>query len=465
MKIPIVGASYSRRDPRAGVSRTVNMYPSPVEDTPGAFVLADLPGLTLFGNLGAEIRGALEFEDRAYVVSGNTLYEAGSGGFGTVLGHLRTSSGPVDVLSNRGQVIIVDGSSDGFVYTPETGAFQQILDSDFTGSVRIAVIGGRMVFVTPDGERFGWSSPDDALAEDGLDFDEANTRSDKLVAPIEDHGSLLLFGEKSIEVWRTGVDPAFARDDGIHIETGSAAAFSICKLDNTVYWLGRDEHGTGVVWKLEGYTPIRISDHALEEALQAIADLSGATAYAYQQGGHSFYVLQVPGLGTTRAYDVETKKWCDRAELVDDALTPHRGTVYLYAFGKHLIGAADGRIYFYDPDATTIAGDPLVRDRIFRVFPGAEPRSGIVKELQIDCTIGEGRADGSAPIMLVRYSKQGEYPTGDNWREVPLGVVGQRRMRPPIIRRIGFMPDMSQFVLQVRYTEATPFTITGANAS
>ena len=36
----------------------------------------------------------------------------------------------------------------------------------------------------------------------------------------------------------------------------------------------------------------------------------------------------------------------------------HRATGYLYAFGKCLVGSADGRMYTLDPLANSQAGDP-----------------------------------------------------------------------------------------------------------
>jgi hypothetical protein len=65
-------------------------------------------------------------------------------------------------------------------------------------------------------------------------------------------------------------------------------------LDNTVYWLGGDADGGGIVWKLNGYTPERVSHDGLEYAIQNYARTDDAQAYSYQQEGHTFYVLTFP---------------------------------------------------------------------------------------------------------------------------------------------------------------------------
>jgi hypothetical protein len=200
------------------------------------------------------------------------------------------------------------------------------------------------------------------------------------------------------------------------------------------------------------------ADFSANEALQAIPDRSGAVAYTYQQDGHSFYCLNVPGLATTWVYDVAAGEWHERAELVDGEYTQHRGTCHAYAFGKHLIGAADGKIYSYDPLANTNNGDVLVRDRISPHMSNPGYEKQYFKILQIDCAVGAGLADGSAPSLQMRYSDDGGIAWG-NWRAASMGVIGSRTTRA-IFRRLGGGRDR---VWQIRTTDDVAFSIVGAN--
>ena len=219
-----------------------------------------------------------------------------------------------------------------------------------------------------------------------------------------------------------------------------------------------DERGGGIVWKLAGYTPVRVSTQAIEEALQSVTDTSGAVAYTYQQDGHSFYCLNVPGLNTTLCYDVASNAWHERAELVTGEYAQHRGQFHAYAYGKHLVGAADGKIYQYDPDVNTNAGDVLLRDRISPHQATATYTKNEFSLLQVDCTVGAGLPDGSAPSLMMRYSNDGGGSWG-NWRTVSAGAIGERRARA-IFRRLGMAYDR---VWQIRFTEDAPFAIVGAN--
>ena len=81
----------------------------------------------------------------------------------------------------------------------------------------------------------------------------------------------------------------------------------ITKMDNGVFWLGKDARGQGIVYRANGYTGTRVSTHAVEWQIQRYGDMSDAIGYAYQQDGHTFYVLTFPSADATWVYDAATK--------------------------------------------------------------------------------------------------------------------------------------------------------------
>lgn len=461
-QIPIVGPSYNLRVRKADVQRSIGLFPSIIESGTGKApaILQSVPGLTLFADAGAEIRAMRTLKDgRLFVVNGSSFSEIDSSGVVTSRGTLNTSTGAADIAQNLIQAIIVDGPY-GYVMNLSTNVFAQNLAAAFNGSVRVSVLNGRAIYVKPDSQQFSLSAIDDATIIDTLDFASAESSPDNIVTHIVDHGQVFFFGETGIEIWDDvgGADFPLARNEGAKIETGAAAAFSVQKLDNTVYWLGTDERGGGIVWKLSGFTPVRVSTQAIEEALQSVTDTSGAVAYTYQQDGHSFYCLNVPGLTTTLCYDVAANAWHERAELVGGEYAQHRGQFHAYAYGKHLVGASDGKIYQYDPSVNTNNGDVLLRDRISPHLATPTYTKNEFSLLQVDCTVGAGLPDGSAPSLMMRYSNDGGWSWG-NWRTVSAGAIGERRARA-IFRRLGMAYDR---VWQIRFTEDAPFAIVGAN--
>lgn len=460
-QIKIVSGSYQLRVRKADVQRSVNLFPSIVESGTGKApaILQSIPGLVLFADLGAPIRGMFSAKGRLYAVAGSGLKELSSAAAITARGTLLTSTGPVGMDQNLNQLIITDGAN-GYVSPFATNVFAQIGGAGWLGSVRVTVLDGMAIFVKPDSQMFYVSAVDDATVLDVLDFASAEGSPDNIVTQIADHGQAFFFGASSVEIWDNtgGTDFALTRNNGARIETGCAAAFTVRKLDNTVYWLGQDERGAGIVWKFNGYTPVRVSTQAIEEVLQGAADLSTATAYTYQQDGHSFYCLSVPGLPTTWCYDVASENWHERAELVNGEYEQHRGHFHAFAFGKHLIGGDDGKIYEYDPEANTNAGDVLVRDRISPHMALPSYAKIQYASLQVDCVVGKGKPDGSAPSLMMRYSNEGGEQWG-NWRTTTMGAIGERSTRA-MYRRLGGARDR---VWQIRCTDDTPFAIVGAN--
>lgn len=459
MPIPFVGGSYSLDFRKADVQRAVNLYPSMIESGTGKApaVLNSIPGMAVFATLGAEVRGIWEAAGRLFVVAGSGLYEVGSGGAITSRGTLATSSGLVDLVSGLFQLVVVDGDN-GYVLTLATNAFARITSSGWRGSYRVGFLDGYFLFIAPDTQQFYWSAIDQADSLDALDFASAESSPDNLTSLLIDHRDLMLFGQKTVEGWRnTGSDAVFERNEGAIMEVGCVAPFTAQKLDSTFMWLGSDANGQGVVWMANGYRPQRISNLAIEQLIQSSTDLSQASAYTYQQDGHSFYLLNAPGLPTTLCFDVATGIWHDRAELVNGAYAPIRGTCHAFCFGQHLIGAADGKVYALDKTKNTLAGDVLVRDRISPHEPKPLNQPEVFSRFSLNCSVGNGKPDGTAPTVQLRYSNDSGN-TWSNYREASLGAQGQYA-QSVVFRRLGRVPRGGDRVWHVRCTDDTPFSI------
>jgi hypothetical protein len=457
MKLPITGPSYDLRVRKADVQRSVNLFPSMVESTPGQAILQSIPGLAFGVGLGAYIRGMTYLRNSLFAVAGDRLFQVLEDGTTYDRGYVEDDGRMVGITYNRNQLII---TTRGRVYAVSFFALVSVeITAGTHGSDSVAVLDGRAVLAAPGTDYFYWSAIDDVTSFDPLDFATAESVADVLVAVIADHGDLMLFGTESTEIWNTspGSETPFVRNNGARIDVGAVSANCIKSLDNTVFWVGVDRQGHGVVWKMQGFTPMRVSTQAVEEKLQSLTDLSGAVAYTYQQDGHSFYCLNVPGLDTTWCFDVSTGAWHERAELVDGEYTQHRATHHVFAFGKHILGSSDGTLYVLDPTLNSNNGDPLVRSRVVPNSPTPTFAWQTFASFQLDTITGKGKPDGSAPLLMMRYSDDGG-ESWKNWRTVSLGVTGERSARA-IFRRLGRSRDR---VWEVRCTDDTPFAITGA---
>lgn len=401
--------------------------------------------------------------NRLFAVVDDTLFSVSPTGDRTSIGVLSTSRGPVGMKIGLTQLVVVDGLH-GYVYDLVSGSFDPIVSDGWLGSYTVEYLDGYFTFIDPNSQTFYLSALEDALTLDALDFATANTSPDKLVGQVVTNKVLVLLGEVSGEIWQdTGAaDFPLERNSGAFLEVGLLARHSVKELDNSAFWLGRDERGAGFVYKLEGFRPVRVSTMAVEEAIQrAISegnDVSQAVAYAYQQGGHSFYCLQVPGLDTTWCLDAATQQWHERAELVLGDYTQHRGRFHAYCYGKHLIVGDDDVIYEYDVTANTNAGDVLCRDRVSPHYATPQLDRITFSAFELDCTVGFGKAGQAQANVMLRYSNDGGY-SWSGWRTATLGAVGEKQARARWLR-LGSARDRCW---EVRCTDNTPFAIINAS--
>lgn len=445
MPIPFVGPSYQLRSRPADVQRTIGMYAVPIEPQNGRnlYVFKDVPGKVVFATLGGQARGAKNVNGRAFVVFGATLYEVSSSGATTARGTLGSTTGFVGMAFNTLQLCIADANS-LYVLTLATNEWKWI--PDFPGTGRLEYLNQYILFRWRDSQQFGWTPIGDASTLDALNFASAESSPDKLVGIVVDHREALLIGADSAESWlNTGSDSVFERNNGVSIEEGGASEWTIAKMDNSVYWLSSSSRGQGAVIKLQGYQPVRVSTQAIEEKLQGV-DLSGASAYTYEDEKNSFYVLNVPALDTSLVYNAFSGLWHEWAEYTNGVLQKDRGRVHLYAFGKHLIGADDGKLYALDPNAYTNDGATLLRER-------TTPDSAVPNRQRIPYGTFELDCErGTAGQVQLRVSNDGGATWGA-WRTRSLGAVG---VYGPRVKwsRCGSAKDR---VTQVRCTDPVPF--------
>jgi len=393
VKTPILGSSYVARSVNAADSRMVNLFPEIVPEAgkEPAF-LQRCPGLRLVATVGqGPIRGMWKFGDFLYVASGGKLYRVDGNFAATELG-LINGSGPVS-MSDNGTQLFVACNPDAFIYNSSTGVFGQITDPDFPGAVTVGYLDGYFVFNEPNSQRFWVTSLNDGTAIDPLDFASAEGNPDDVVSLMVDHREVWLFGNNTIEVWYNAglADFPLARIEGAFMETGCLAPYSVAKLDNSVFWLGSDARGNGIVYRNQGYNAQRVSTHAIEWQIQQYNVLNDAIGYSYQQDGHSFYVLTFPTAQATWVFDVATGAWHERAFWDGAQFRRHRSNCQTNFAGQVLVGDwENANLYVFDADYYL---DNLSVQRWLRSWRALPTGQNNLKRtaqhtLQLDCETG-----------------------------------------------------------------------------
>ena len=501
MKTPILGGSYVARSINAADNRMVNLFPEAVPEGSGgkeAGFLLRCPGLRLLATVGTgPIRGLWVTNGIAYIVSGSQFYSMTTSYVATLRGTV-SGTGPVSMADNGTQIFIACNPL-SYIYNVSTLVFAQITDVDFPGAGSVGYLDGYFVFNEPNTQKFWVTSLLDGTSVDPLDFASAEGYPDDVVALIVDHREIFLFGNTSVEVWYDAGTPDFplARIQGAFMEVGCEAAYSVAKLDNSVFWLGSDARGRGIVYRANGYTPARLSTNAVEYAIQSYGNITDAIGYTYQQDGHPFYVLIFPSAEATWVYDVSTQLWHERAGFENGLFVRHRSNCQMSFNDEVVVGDyEDGRIYAFDLDVYVDDTQTQKWLRSWRALPTGQNnlKRTAHHSLQLDAETGVGLsvtpdydaenlitesddylmtesddyltttsyfgAPGYNPQVMLRWSDDaGHTWSNEHWNS--MGKIGSYGTRT-IWRRLGMTEKIRDRVYEVSGTDPVKIAIMGA---
>lgn len=467
-EFPFVGGSYTSRSLNFDAQRSVNLYPvmSETGTSRSVAMLTTTPGHKKWMDVGTgPIRGLLRIDDATLLVaSGAKLYRVTAGKVATEIGALE-GTGPVRMASNGKQAMIVTGAA-GYFLTLAHWTLATITDASFAGADAVAFLDGYFVWNRPNSGEFAISQLYGTKI-DALEFATAEGAPDGLVSLIVDHRELWLFGKSTTEVWYNSGAPDFplARVSNAFIEHGCAAPHSVAKLDNTVFWLGADDRGQGMLWRANGYTPQRVSTFPIEDAWSRYPRIDDAVAFTYQQGGHSFYVISFPSADATWVYDVSANMWHERAWRTPDSDDMHRvrGHVHAHFAGAHIVGDhSTGRLYALDAEhyrdealGEGEAGELIPRIRVAPYLSGDGTRRRLhTLEIVMETGVGLVTGQGEDPQAMLQWSDDG----GHSWSHghwASMGKVGERKTRA-LWRRLG---SARERVLRIDVTDPVPVNI------
>jgi len=412
----------------------------------GVVALYPTPGLISRVQLAnAEVRCTYTFSsgDILLAVSGSTLYSISSSFTFSIIGSLFSSSGPVSISDNGISALIVDGLN-RYSWVKSTNTFSAISSSDgaFSGGQIVDVVDNYMVYNRPNTQQFAATT---ALSTStpALSFSSKDGSPDNLSSLIVSSRELFLLGSYSGEAWvDVGTFPfPFARIPGTNHQYGCAATFTLKKFANSIAWLSQNDRGQAVVMMMNGYSPVRISTHAVENDLVG-KTISDARAFTYQIEGHEMYVLIFPTADKTWVFDYSTQQW--HKWLSWDNVTGyhrHRANCSAFFQGKSLVGDYQNGI-IYELSKTTFTDNGKTIRRLRRApHLVSDFQRMYHEELQIQFQPGVGlnSGQGSDPQIMLRWSNDGG-STWSNEHFIGIGKIGVYRNRA-IQRRIGWARD------------------------
>ena len=427
--IPIYLAinSYKARSGILSSERLVNMYSeyTPPE-APFRAALYGTPGLKLWLDFGtfSPIYGIEKMGDNIYVVTGLTVYKINSSGAQTVIGNMAVTPGRVMMTNNGSQVTILVESGQAFYCTDIAGSLAEITDNDYNPSGSVTTMDGFTIFTKLESNEYQISNLDVTQTYDALDNDFVLSTSSNLVRVESNNLEVWFFKEDVTLVYYNsgnGTFP-FERKNGVLIQKGCAAKYSVATLDNNFYFLGDDR----VIYQTHGYQLKQISTFPISEEIESYSKVDDAFSFTYTQAGHKFYSITFPAANKTWVYDITTDAWHER-ESLDSNLQPKewRANAHVFFAGKNLVGDnAAGKIYELDLDTYTEDGTTLI-SKVISATQFDNYNRDAVEDLTLvmDTGVGINDGQGSEPEIMLRTSTDGA-KTWSNELKQPLGKQG-----------------------------------------
>jgi hypothetical protein len=374
----------------------------------------------------------------------------------TIITALGTGTGGVGTYTINNSQTFSSGTLYGLNYTiiPST-------DGAFTGANVVDIVDNYFVYNRPNTQQWAASGLLSPITQP-LSFSSKDGAPDNLVSLIVDHREVYLLGENSSEVWvDTGSVPfAFQRIPGTSTQHGIAATFSMARVGNSFAYVSKNIRGQAEIVMMNGYVPVRISTHAVENTLvdQTITD---AVAWTYQLEGHEIYVVSFPSIDLTWCYDATTLMW--HKWLYNDNLNQYhrcRGNCAALFQGHVLVGDyTNGIIYKLDRNNYTDNGQPIKRlRRAPHIVTDLQRQYFDELQIQFQPGVGLSTGQGNNPQAMLRWSDDG----GSTWSSehwTTIGLTGSYKNRA-IWRRLGQTRDR---VFEVTVTDPIKAVIISAN--
>jgi hypothetical protein len=419
--------SYKAKSGLNSAERLVNCYVEPCPtDSPFKAMILGTAGLSVWKdlNIGFPVYGFEVMGENLYVVAGSNVYKIDSTKTVTNIGTMAVSPARVMMTNNGTQVTILTESGTAYYCTSSAASLTQIVDGDFNSSDSIATLDGYTVSTKKQGRTFQWSAINNTAVWAALDTQTVEADSSNIVRVAMINLELWFFKENIIEVYYDSARPGyiFDRKEGVFIQKGCAAKYSVASFDNSFYFLGNDK----IIYKTNGYQITPISTYPISQEIEKYLTVSDAFAFTYVLNGHKFYTITFPTADITWEYNITTSLWHERQSLNSKQNQGQwRANCSAFFAGINLFGDFEtGIIYQASTDVFTENEAQILRKAISTTQFANYSRNTFDRfVLMMDTGIGLVNGQGSDPQLMLRVSSDG----GKTWgyeEQQPIGTQG-----------------------------------------
>ncbi len=295
-RLPLMGAYSNRGYDPSKDQRFVNIFPETrkVEQLENTKIsLNKRPGLSVYKDFGTgEGRGCIYFNNKFYVIIGNTVYEDGVTPTSKIT--LTGSTGPVGMLQGNSStlgdyIFICDGTSGWIINT--SGTVTQIVDADFpTPHIPSPIFIDGYVILAKGSDVYS-CDVDTPTSWNASNFLSAEMFPDPIVALSRQNNQVVVLGHNSIEFFYDAANAAgspLSRNESTTIQMGCAAPYAVIGNEKFIFYVSQSDSGGRAAWLIDGFKPKKVSDEFIERILDAEVDMSGCRGFGVRTKGHLF---------------------------------------------------------------------------------------------------------------------------------------------------------------------------------
>lgn len=344
------------------LSTTGDVYFTPTQGTNGVLILSDgsnLYAITTTYDVYLIAGGGTTYTDwaatTAYSLTDRRKPTVANGFFYEV-----TTAGTSGGAEPTWPTTLGNTVSDGTVSWTCTGYYTTLPTSHGPG---VAFLDGYVTIMTSNAEIFH-SDVNDPYTWGALNFLTAEMEPDDGTRVIKYNNYLMAFGEWTYQVYYDAANATgsiYAGVQGASNYIGCPSPKTVTTVGTSLMWVGRDKQGGLGVYMMNGLDPKQIAPTWLIRYLNSVDDATNAQNIIGSIAnikGHSMYVLSIPGVPITVAYDLIEKLWVEFQSYTGTADATFKYSEFVYSGGtQYAVNRTDRRVDKFDESVGTDLGE------------------------------------------------------------------------------------------------------------
>lgn len=426
MRLPILKGVYADAVAEFVESPPYNREPVIVETGLSDGYLRIAPGITGTDQVTGADRGGITWNGVAYRVIGSKFGSINTLGNFTEIGDVG-GGGPCWFDYSFDQLAIGSG---GLLFYYDGSTLTQVTDPDLGEALDGIWIDGR--FMTTDGEFLVVTELNNPTAIDPLKYGSAEEDPDRVVGLIKVRGEVYAINRYTTENFaNTGSTGfPFARNSGAFIPYGAVGTYAKAPFLQTFAFVGSARGEALGVYLAGNGDAQKISTKFVDDALAALSEEEAALieCEARVDADEQRLLVHLPDKTmvyyATASQRTQGKVWTIFASGVN-ADQAYRGRRGVLAYGKFIVGDADGNIGFIDATTAKHFGE-VAGWRIDTALIFNEAGRGIINAVELTGLAGRAPL-GSEPRTFLSWTIDGV--TWSQERAISTGRAGEKSVR------------------------------------